>query len=110
MLNNPKLRKTYDDLHDDHVCSVMVFVDPANNIIHADPECTEPLDAATVIELFKKRLAVGSYKGREFIYATPVLLYIAESAGWAMVQFLANNSDGGSLTTLTAYSKEYVAE
>lgn len=112
MLNNTKFNKIFDDLHDDHVRSIVVYVDPETNIIHADSDCTEPLDADTVTELFTKRMAVGAFKGDNSRYAIPVGFTkpITNEHVSVMLVLADKGTEDASLVLRWAYSKEYTAE
>ena len=109
MLNNTKFNKIFDDLHDDHVCSIVVYVDPATNIIHADSDCTEPLDADTVTELFTKRMAVGAFKGDDSRYAIPVGFSksITKEHVSVMLALADKVAEDASLVLRWVHSKEY---
>lgn len=108
MLNNTKFNKIYDDLHDDHVSAIFVYIDDEKYIC-ADPDCTERLDAETVKELFIKRKAIGKFKGDDACLGIPVGLYVNET-GSVQVSILSTDFSTGALLGTWVYSKEYVAE
>lgn len=108
MLNNTKFNKIYDDLHDDHVSAIFVYIDEEKYIC-ADPDCTERLDAETVKELFIKRKAVGKFKGDDARLGIPVGLQVEET-GVVYVSILTSNSSTGEVLSVWVHSKEYVAE
>lgn len=108
MLNNVNFEKIYDDLHDDHVRTIIVYVDTENNnVVHADPECKIPLDAETVFELFNKKMAIGKFKGDDTRYAFPVGLAI-DIGGYVKASLVSVPENGGTPTGLWVYSKEVV--